>query len=33
MDDLEKALDVTGKTVYYNGVMIVKDGVKVVHNG
>lgn len=28
MDDFEKAMDASGKDVYYNGVLIVKDGVK-----
>mgnify|MGYP006899689859 CR=1 FL=1 len=33
MCDLEKALNIKGKTVFYNGVMIVKDGVKLVQDG
>ena len=29
MCDLELALNTAGKTVYYNGVLIIKDGVRV----
>ena len=33
MCDLELALKVAGKTVIYNGVLIVKDGKKVEQDG
>ena len=33
MCDLEKALNVAGKTVYYNGVLVVKNSKKVEQNG